>query len=826
MRPEVRGKFLHVGDSKLYVRGVTYGTFRPVEGGEAYPDRRTVETDFAAMAEAGINAVRTYAVPPRWLLDAAAAHGLRLMVGLPWEQHVAFLDDRGRDRSIEERVRAGVRACAGHPAVLCYAIGNEIPAPIVRWHGRRRIEAFLERLYKAAKSEDPEGLVTYVSFPTTEYLQLPFLDLVCFNVFLEDQERLDSYLGRLQNIADDRPLIVTELGLDSRRHGETAQALSLDWQIRTAFASGCAGAFVFAWTDEWHRGDQDIEDWDFGLTDRERNPKPALDSVRRAFSELPFPSGLSWPMVSVIVCSHNGAETLSDCLGGLAKLRYPSYEVIVVNDGSTDETPDIAARYGARLIDTENGGLSRARNIGLSAATGEIVAYLDDDACPDPDWLSYLAHSFITRNDAAYGGPNIPPAEDGPVAECVANAPGGPTHVLLSDREAEHIPGCNAAFRRSALDALGGFDPRFRAAGDDVDICWRMRERGWTLGFNPAAMVWHRRRRSVRGYLRQQRGYGQAEALLERKWPEKYSAGGHVTWRGRLYGNGFSRKSSRRRWHVYYGKWGTGLFQSIYEPPGRASGLMPLMPEWYLLILVLSLLSAVGLLWEPLLLTLPLLGVAAGAALVQGAMSGLKAQFANRRRQPVHLVGMRLLTAALYLLQPLARLRGRLGSGLTPWRRRGPRHFALPRRLTRATWSERWKAPEERLHKLETAVRGRGAGVLSGGDYDRWDLEVQGGPIGAVRMREAVEEHGGGRQLTRFRAWPRVAGWALALTALFVGLVVAAAASGAPAAAAVLGLMAGGLVTRTLEECGAAMAALLDAIDELQEMPVNGADGW
>jgi hypothetical protein len=252
---------------------------------------------------------------------------------------------------------------------------------------------------------------------------------------------------------------------------------------------------------------------------------------------------------------------------------------------------------------------------------------------------------------------------------------------------------------------------------------------------------------------------------------------------------------------------------------------MPLMPEWYLLIVILSLVSAVGLLWEPLLITLPLLGLAVAAALIQAAMSGLKAQFAGSRHPRAQVVCMRLLTSALYLLQPLARLRGRLGSGLTPWRRRGPRHFAFPRRLTRATWSERWKPTEERLHELEAAVRERGAGVLAGGEYDRWDLEVQGGPIGAVRIRQAVEEHGGGSQLARFRAWPRLAGWALALTALFAGLVIGAGLSGAPAAAAVLGLVAAALVTRAFQECGAAMAALLDAIEELQELPLNGGDG-
>src|SRR5213078_2590105 len=162
-------------------------------------------------------------------------------------------------RSIEARVRVGVRSCAGHPAVLCYTIGNEIPAPIVRWYGKRRVEQYLERLYRAAKQEDPEGLVTYVNFPSTEYLELPFLDFVTFNVYLEAQRTLDAYLARLQNVAGDRPLVMAEIGLDSRRNGEDVQATVLGWQVRTAYSGGCAGAYVFAWTDEWHRGGFDID---------------------------------------------------------------------------------------------------------------------------------------------------------------------------------------------------------------------------------------------------------------------------------------------------------------------------------------------------------------------------------------------------------------------------------------------------------------------------------------------------------------------------------------------------------------------------------------
>src|SRR5207249_5771317 len=84
----------------------------------------------------------------------------------------------------------------------------------------RKVERYLERLYRIVKEEDPDGLVTYVNYPTTEYLRLPFLDFVCFNVYLESQHRFEAYLARLQNIAGDRPLLMSELGLDALRNGE------------------------------------------------------------------------------------------------------------------------------------------------------------------------------------------------------------------------------------------------------------------------------------------------------------------------------------------------------------------------------------------------------------------------------------------------------------------------------------------------------------------------------------------------------------------------------------------------------------------------------
>jgi GT2 family glycosyltransferase len=883
----------------LYIRGVTYGAFRPDEAGNEYHNLAVIERDFDLMAANGITAVRIpHTTPPRALLDIAQRHGLRVMVGLSAEQYVGYLIDQEDAPDIEELVRAKVRICAGHPALLCYAIGNEIPAAIVRWLGHRRVERYLRRIYEVVKAEDPDGLVTYVNYPTTEYLRLPFLDLLCFNVYLESQDRLEAYLPRLQNIAGDRPLIMSEVGLDSLRNGQEAQAQVLDWQVRTAFAAGCAGAFIFAWTDEWYRAGADVADWEFGLTDWNRRPKPALSAVREAFAEAPFPPDLPWPRVSVVVCSFNGGRTIRDCCEGLMKLAYPDFEVIVVNDGSVDATAAIAGEYDFQVIRTENRGLSNARNTGLAAATGEIVAYIDDDAYPDPHWLTYLASTFMNTNYVGVGGPNITPPGDGPIADCVANSPGNPTHILLSDQEAEHIPGCNMAFRKTALEAIGGFDPQFRVAGDDVDVCWRLRQRGWSLGFSPAAMVWHHRRNSIRAYLKQQVGYGRAEAMLEKKWPEKYNPLGHPNWAGRIYGAGLTRALLFRRPRIYHGTWGNAPFQSIYETAPGTFLSLPQMPEWYLIVFILLGLSALGALWGPLLLTLPLLALAVSLPLMQAGISASQASFptesaprrasstsqrisesANQRigeyppergtrvlssqfriqgselrtRTPKGISEnselknalLRGLTVFLHLLQPAARLWGRLRADLTPWRRhlsrgensrgageqgsRGvgecgtrsvsplhPRTLAplhrspllsFPRPRTCRLWSEQWRAPETWLESIEAALRAQSVAVLSGGDYDRWDLEVRGGLFGSVRTCVAVEDHGSGAQLIRLRMWPRFALPGLLLTLLLALLAVMAAMDQAWPAAVILGVVAIGLAIRAFGDCAVAMAS-------------------
>jgi hypothetical protein len=390
----------------------------------------------------------------------------------------------------------------------------------------------------------------------------------------------------------------------------------------------------------------------------------------------------------------------------------------------------------------------------------------------------------------------------------VATAPGGPTHVLISDDEAEHIPGCNMAFRREVLEAIGGFDPQFRAAGDDVDVCWRMREHGFRIGFTPAAVVWHHRRDTIRAYLAQQRGYGEAEGLLERKWPQNYSPAGHPMWTGRLYGNGSAQYHGQRRWRVYYGIWGTNLFQSIYQPADRFLSALPLMPEYYLLLAALLGLSLGGLLWTPLLAAAPLLVLAVGALLVDAALGARRASVTRSTPSSAARLRISVLVTTLYLLQPLARLYGRLRLGLSPFRRRGPAGMVAPIPRTVTTWSEEWAAPEERLTEIEKHLRRSGAIARRGSEYARWDLEVLSGPLGAVRVRMAVEEHGAGRQLMRFKSWPRpsVAGLVVALVLAFVA--AGAGLDRAWPACVLLGAGAAVVLLRIAQECAAASAIL------------------
>ena len=796
------GKFLRAGDERFLIKGVTYGTFAPDAQGYQFPSPSRVSKDFRLMASLGINTVRTYTPPRPDLLDEAARHGLRVMIGLPWSQHVAFLDDRTLKRAIRRETTAKVRELGTHPAVLMFALGNEIPPGVVRWHGRVRVERFLRRLYEEAKAASPATLFTYVNFPPTEFLDLSFFDVCAFNVYLHREAQLRAYIARLQHVASHKPLLLAEAGADSIREGETGQARLTAMHVRAAFEEGACGAIAFAWTDEWWRGGHPVDDWKFGLVDGDRRPKSAATAVAAAFANAPFSreQQKTWPMVSAVICAYNAADTLDDCLTSLERLTYPDYEIILVNDGSRDRTSEIGHSHPrVRVIDIPNRGLSAARNVGLAAARGEIVAYTDADTRVDRDWLTFLVQPFLVSNVVGSGGPNVVPPDDSPIAQCIARAPGGPTHVLLDDRTAEHVPGCNMAFRRDALLAIGGFNPIYLRAGDDVDVSWRLQGRGWTIGFASAALVWHRHRASIAAYWRQQVGYGEGETWLMAHHPEKF-LDGRLLWRGRIYS---PLPFVRSLWgtRINAGVWGTAAFPSVYRTDVHPFAFLPHSIRFQLISFVLT---AAGLAvastrvheWAAaMLLASGIIGIATTIAknIAYAMRSEVDALHGSA-------LWYRMVVAYLHFIQPFARMRGQIRGVLSPpevalphpeqQRSRGPTPSLseAKRALLLISggvpedrfWSEAWTSADHVLTQFTDWLRKsrsvRTIEIDEGWSDDR-DVSIFVGRWAWIDVRALVEDHGGNNSLVRVSTHLRPTSFGIVSALGFgIALLVCAAA--------------------------------------------------
>jgi GT2 family glycosyltransferase len=666
------------------------------------------------------------------------------------------------------------------------------------------VERFLKSLYDSCKQAAPASLITYVNFPPTAYLDLECFDVHSFNVYLHREGNLRAYIARLQHAAGNKPFLLAEAGADSIREGHDGQARITAMHVRAAFEEGAAGAVAFAWTDEWWRGGNPVEDWAFGLVDAERQPKPALAAVSKAFADAPFAPMVQegWPKVSVVVCAYNAADTIDDCLSSLSNLTYPNAEIIVVNDGSRDATGSIARRYPkARVIDIPNGGLSAARNVGIANATGEIVAYTDADVRVDPDWLTYLVQPIISGKFVGSGGPNVVPPDDDLVAQCVARSPGGPTHVLLNDRVAEHVPGCNMAFRRDALAAIGGFNPVYIKAGDDVDICWRLQARGHEIGFSPSALVWHHHRSSVGAYWRQQVGYGEGETWLDAHHPEKFVRG-QMLWRGHIYSPlPFLKALSPRR--VNSGVWGTAAFPSIYTEDSYRLEYLPHSPAWMLVSTALVIAGLLDYVIATPDLRLLLLGVCGWLiTTVRCVQFALASDLSELPRGTVETrLVSRALIAWLHLINPIARMWGRV-KGMSsmpqaanaehisrrPWKAPFPHWSDILRSLrlgigwtdARAFWSESWIDHTRVLGEIVGVVRAaRPAPVVEvdeGWRPDR-DFSIGVGRWGWLHVQALVEEHAKGKCLMRVRSRLRVSGIGT-LQALTMAMVLIGATLG------------------------------------------------
>ncbi len=748
----VAAKFFFEGDRKFFVKGVTYGPFKPDENGDYLGTKDQVERDLVQMREMALNVVRIYHVPPKWFLDCCAAAGMRVLITLPWAKHVEFLARKPR-KEITRMVRTSVAKNAGHPAIFGYIVGNEISSNMVRWLGVRRVTEFVELLIRIGRETDPSVLYSYASFPPTEFLLPQNSDFSCFNVYLHNQRDFERYLLRLQNLSEDRPLILGEFGMDTIRHSQQEQAEMLCWHVDSVVKCGLAGTIFFTWTDEWFTGGQQITDWAFGLVTASREPKEAFHRLRdrlgRDNAALPHRSLPSYPLVSVIVCSYNGAKTLVQCLESLGKIDYPNYEVILVDDGSTDDTAEIAARFpSVRYVHQTNHGLSHARNHGAAVAKGEIFAYTDSDCMADQEWLYYLVGTLLSGNYGGVGGPNISPPAQNWVQACVAAAPGGPSHVLLTDTVAEHIPGCNMAWYRWAFESVGGFDPEYHKAGDDVDFCWRVQQAGHEIAFSPSALVWHYRRFTLRAFRKQQEGYGEAESMLRFKHLIFFGPTGTAKWRGQIYG------TPRFSWFinrpiVYHGIFGEGMFQSIYPTPQSDVAAYLSSIEWFALTIFLF---GLGIVLPPLrIVPYLMLGGTLGVAISYMLCARIEPKFDT--------IPARLLVTFLAFAQPLVRGWSRYFTWLHF--KRTPRsviamHENLPageefggslRR--RSYWSEEGKDRHHLLGAIFELLNEEDWRYSTDTGWNEWDVQIYGNFWWSVRVQTMTEYHGGPKCLTR-----------------------------------------------------------------------------
>lgn len=216
-------------------------------------------------------------------------------------------------------------------------------------------------------------------------------------------------------------------------------------------------------------------------------------------------SGSAQPSISVIICTQDRAGSLEVTLEGVRHLSYPKCEVVVVQGPCTDRTSEVLEAYRNRIkwVTTTERNVSASRNAGMRAAGGDLVAFIDDDAIPDPMWLDDLAPSFDDPEVAAAGGPVFDhTGYDLQVMYSLADR-WGDTSIEFEPRRLDYLDhpatwvyryviGTNCVFRRQALVDLGGFDENYVFYLEETDMCLRLIDRGYRVAPRESGHVYHK----------------------------------------------------------------------------------------------------------------------------------------------------------------------------------------------------------------------------------------------------------------------------------------------------------------------------------------------
>ncbi|MBU4352886.1 MAG: glycosyltransferase [Nanoarchaeota archaeon] len=214
-------------------------------------------------------------------------------------------------------------------------------------------------------------------------------------------------------------------------------------------------------------------------------------------------------MISIIIPAYNAAQTLPACLAALQRQTQPPDEIIVVDDGSQDQTAQVARAYGAQLLEQPHQGPAAARNLGIRQARGDIAFFTDADCEPVPTWVAEMMRPFADPRVVGVKGSYRTHQQErvARLAQCEFEERYDRLERLAT---IDFIDTYAAAFRLAVLREMGGFDPAFpQANNEDVDLSYRLARAGCRLMFNRQAVVYHRHPNTWRAYLcrKIKRGY-------------------------------------------------------------------------------------------------------------------------------------------------------------------------------------------------------------------------------------------------------------------------------------------------------------------------------
>jgi cellulose synthase/poly-beta-1,6-N-acetylglucosamine synthase-like glycosyltransferase len=240
------------------------------------------------------------------------------------------------------------------------------------------------------------------------------------------------------------------------------------------------------------------------------------------------------PSISVVIPAYNASATIDECLQALQGQSVPhsEYEVIVVDDGSTDATGNIASRHGALVFRQANCGPAGARNKGIALARGATVLFTDADCAPAPNWIAEMTAPLADAGIAGVKGV-YRTRQRNLLARFVQIEYEDRYDHTARQKYVDFIDTYAAAYRRDVLLAIGGFDPDIRV-DEDQELSFRLAEAGHKMVFNPQAIVYHHHSASWRKYLRRKYSFGYWKTLVLRLHPGKAWRDSHTPWNLKL----------------------------------------------------------------------------------------------------------------------------------------------------------------------------------------------------------------------------------------------------------------------------------------------------